>query len=80
MPNLCCSCANEVEESHLSYLEFQYNVPGETAQNGAVALVCPDCFKEAHDPKLFPVHEALINSNLVRVERPSKRFTPENWK
>lgn len=80
MPNLCCCCAEEFPESRLAYLEFRYNVPGvEGEQASAVALVCPGCFKDGNDPCLFPVVESLINCNLIRVEHPTKVFTPEGW-
>lgn len=77
--HLCCSCAEEVPRTKLNYLEFRYNIPGEKEEQSAAALVCAGCFTEAHDPALFPVHEALINCNLIRVERPNKMFTPPGW-
>jgi hypothetical protein len=80
VPNLCCSCCAEVPQARLAYLPFHYNVPGGgESQPDAAALVCPDCFAEANDPGLFPVHEALINMNLIRVEKPNMKFTPEGW-
>jgi hypothetical protein len=79
--NLCCSCAEEVPHTKLVYLPFKYNVPGvpEDKDKEAAALVCEECFSEANNPALYPVHEALINCNLIRVELPSKRFTPKDW-
>lgn len=82
MPTACCSCAADVPKSRLAYLAFHYNVPGEEDVEGgkeAAALVCPTCFEEAHDPLLYHVHEALINANLIRVEKPNLMFTPPEY-
>ena len=83
---MCCSCCTGYPSSNLVYLPFKYNIPGHNPPEGSeedkevAALVCQTCFDEAHDPLLYPVHEAIINMNLVRVEKPNLTFSPEGHK
>lgn len=76
--DLCCSCGVELpDESTLAFVNFRFQVPGAgLPEQILVAATCDKCAKEADDPNMFSVIEALINARIIRIEFPDKSFKP----
>jgi hypothetical protein len=76
--DICCCCGKELKsEKEVAFVNFRYQVPGDNKpEKIVVAATCDPCAKEAEDPNLFPVIEVLINARIIRIESPTRTFTP----